>query len=255
MKTKVNILLDGRSLADIDPRIILQDVKELKPATKNTGVSLAGRIGQLVTIQDRTTLSVQVTFVIACKRDEIEDRARIIQRINAWAAQGGRLALSYRPGQHLDVVCDELPEAGDLRKFDATYTIKLTAYDVPYWVDDRTSSASGMGTVRMVVPGTARTPLELETLASSAVNALAVTDGRQLMEFDFGAAMPAGSILRIRHDGMIMVGTIELPDGSTINALEYRTPESNDELWLSPGTRELTVTGSTATLIVRGRWH
>ena len=276
MHTDVMVSMNGVSLNSLDERIILQRVNEGKPAQKYDTAQTGGRIGLLVTGYERTELQVDIEFSIADIRNYI-DRARILQQVNAWAAQGGTLTVNYRPGMRLSVLCSDMAAVGYVREWDKSYTLTMKAWGVPYWEGEEASTVDisrSTTAVQLLNPGTAPAPLEMDFRGMQTFGGVSVTDmdgsvlafnvpgGEQITSYD------AGSRFTIGHNGPIMVGEyVRTVGGSPVTAdpLRFRTTASADELWLQPGLNELQVAfsgatygmesmGSYARLVCRGRW-
>ena len=93
--------LNGASLSWLDERICVLDVQEDAPRLRLPAFPLP--LGGQFLSPVRESLSVRVTFAI-----HEEDPARrwsLLERVRAWAADGGLLTLDARPDQQLTVVC------------------------------------------------------------------------------------------------------------------------------------------------------
>lgn len=266
MRLTRRVALDFRELDELDPRILIQGVEP--GAGKDTigTVSLWGGTGSRVTGRHRDSLDVTVKFSLDIKKDRYWERAEVFDRIMTWASAGGWLTLSQKPGRRLRVVAAQLPSEGDPLEWTNRYSITFRAYGVPYWQDvqvTRTgSSGSASASLTLDVGGNTETAAEaaITNTSGATVNTLTLTAGGSAMTFA-GLGLADGETLHIDHedDGLRCVLRIRIEDagGTFRTALDKRTPESSDDLTVTPGENAVTLSaGGAVTLRVwcRGRY-
>lgn len=235
------VYLGGVGLHEISRDVLVTAVSEGAPATQRQTMARGSRVGQWVSDEARSYLEIAVCFALRNRRDT-QKRAETLERVCAWAAGGGILTVSYRPERQLRVVCEALPEAGSMREWTSEYELRLRAYDVPYWEDEReavcTVRASGHEGV-LVRRGTACTPASFaaRNAGSGTVQALEIAVGDSHMAFA-NLALASGETLCLddAQDGTQRIRIIGT-DGAARDAYACRTPASSDALLLR-GERE-----------------
>ena len=261
--------LDGVQLDELDPAILIQGVE---PGAGRDTIGTASRwdgVGSRVTGRHRDSLDVTVKFSLDIKKNRMEARSFVLERIAAWASAGGWLTLSSKPNRRLRVVAGQLPGEGDPLDWTSRFSLTLRAYGVPYWQDDIPTLgaiATASGNTSLRVPGSMDTPLDVRFTNSgeSAVSALDITAGDSVFHLT-SLGLLAGETLEIDHpdDGNRSWLRIRICSAAGVyrSALSARTPASSDDLILSPGLRTVTVqatgTGTPAGswgLTVRGRY-
>lgn len=249
MITRYRVWLDGQGLQDLDPRIIVSDIQELSPDMDVQTVSRAIGDGMRVLKRRRRTLTVAVRFYI----DEYDTARRkaIMQKVVGWACKGGKLSISDRPDQYLQVETDLLPALTSAQQWLGEQIVSFVAYGMPYWqeVHPVTASASGKtGKVYLSPPGDRDTVLEA-TITNRGGGVL--TDVQIALN---GA--------EIRLSGLsVAVGdkvSIAMQDGLLTLPVAFRTAESSDELTVMAGKRnEVSFTADQdvqAVFSARGAW-
>lgn len=249
--TRYNVWLNCQGLQDVDPAIRITDVQEQEPQQLHSASPLAAGGGRHVLRHDRQQLAVTVFFSIR-ERDPAR-RSSILQKVKAWAHEGGTLTLSQRPGQRLRVLGGQ---AGPLSALRWTQDLSLTFMTSrsAFWEDDIPTQADASSPLSL--PGDASdTPLDLRwrcTVAGPLT--LTVTTPLSSITFcDLPAA--AGQELLLSHESGVLTASM---GGSDV--LPFRTPESSDDLLLACGRRSVvtvTVNGAPVQdciLSARGRW-
>ena len=242
--------LNGASLSWLDERICVLDVQEDAPRLRLPAFPLP--LGGQFLSPVRESLSVRVTFAI-----HEEDPARrwsLLERVRAWAADGGLLTLDARPDQQLTVVCTELPALA-AEDWTAPMTICFTTTCCPYWEAAEPTILTGSGTMTLALPGTAdNAPVSVTVTneGSGPVSRLTLLCGGTCIIFE-GISLAAGSkcLVDVR-DGLLSARI----NGESI--LPNRTPGS-DDLLLAPCGKSCTVSVSgtqplQATFSARGRY-
>lgn len=250
--TRYRVWLDDLGLQDIDPSIYIIDVQEHAPHQGLTTAAKAAGDGLHVLHRSRESLSVELRFTIREQRPA--RRSAILQRVKAWARQGGSLAVGHRPGLRLMVGPGQLSNFSSLR-WTETLTLTFTAYHVPYWEDAHPTQATA-SPATLFLPGDApAAPVDLRWRSSlSGLLTLTITTSLSNITLR-DVSVTAEQELLISHDTGVLTATL---DG--VDILPLRTPESSDDLLLPCGkTSTVTVTANNeavqgCTLIARGRW-
>lgn len=251
MKTPFDCALNGVLLSSLDEAICLRDIREEAPRLRTSALALPTE-GQRLLRQQRESLTVQILFAIHAE-DPIRRRA-VLQAVHAWAARGGILTVTDRPGQQLTVLCTALP-AMAAEDWTETLTIAFTSERVPCWEAAEEVSASGSEVLTLDAPGTAESaPVDVAVINDTAqiVDDLTLYCGGTRMAFT-GLHMPSGGVFLLIQSGGVLSAQV---DG--VSALHCRTPES-DDLLLAPCGRSCVVYASAAeplqaTFTVRGRY-
>lgn len=255
------VALNGIELDSIDDRILIQGIDEGTGKENFSTVSLFGGIGQRITNRHRDSLDVAVRFSIRQKKTDMQARSDVFERVNAWAAPGGWLTVNYKRDRKLRVECVQFPEAKDQWDWTAVYTILFRAYAVPYWQQAEASKlvATGNSITRQVgVAGSTDTVMGIsfKNTSGSVCSTFKVQAGDSMIDLR-ALNLYNGETLHIDHtdDGLLR---IRIQSGSTYrSALNKRTVESDDDLWISPGYITVTATAQrtgTMTMSWAGRF-
>ena len=255
--------LNGVDPTQLSPEVTLTDVREHPPVTVHRVMNPAGREGSRVTAARRTSLSVSLDFEL--HEPSPARRKHLCRELARWAAGGGWLTVSDRPGQRLRVTCDAPPVIASSQGWTEPVTVTLTAWDMPSWeatlpVSARTSEAATTSTLTLRVPGDRPALLEAAVTNASGqpVTAVTLSCGGQTLRLT-GLDLNSGETLLLTHDERALTRlVIRRPDGVERSVLHRRDPSSADELWLEPRTScavTCTADGAiTALLTARGRW-
>lgn len=251
MTTQFDCALDGVALSSLDDTLCVLDIREDAPKMRTAALALRPA-GRRLLHQQRESLTVQIGFAIH-EEDPVR-RREVLQSVHAWAAKGGILTTSERPGQQLTVICTALP-AMSAEDWTETLTLAFTTTLVPYWEAAEASSASGSDVLTLTAAGNAGSaPVDVIAIndTDETVTSLKIYCGGTQMVFE-GISMPAGGILFLIQSGGVF--TAEL-DGESI--LPFRTPESDDLLLAPCGTGCTAYASASAPLqaafTVRGRY-
>ena len=189
MTTLFNCALNGIPLASLDDRMCILDICEDAPRMHAASFSLPGggrRISQV-----RESLTLHIRFSIQEENPVLRKQA--LQSVYAWAADGGTLTVSDRPGQQLTVICTDLPAVtGD--NWQEALTLTFTTTHCPYWEDVNTTFLSGSGPMSFTLPGTASSaPVSatITNIGSQDVTRLSVQCGANWIIFE-DICLPAG---------------------------------------------------------------
>lgn len=263
MLTRYGVWLNNKGLADIDDSIYIVDIvqPDIDQQVIKAESSLGGGTRYIAT--RRFSLPIEIHFLV--RERNIARRAEILDRIRGWA-QPGYMTTTEHPGKRLYVVCSRLPSAS-AQRWTEELTMVLTAYDVPYWEDERPlsctvhcepynteASFSHQGTARLYQRGTAPAPMNATITANAALNKVRLVGGEayKYLQFD-NLSMRAGDVLTISHDERgILYAKV---NGESV--LHKRTTASQDDLMVKPGENTITLRADnvcTAVCEVRGRW-
>lgn len=225
MTTKYTCALDGVSLAGLDDRICILDIREEAPKQRLSSVPLP-QGGQTMTPM-RESLTVRVTFAIHEEQPHL--RRAALQNVLAWAVKGGALTISDRPNQRLMVVCTELP-AMSAEDWTETLTLAFTTTRCPYWEDAEATFFNTNTAASLTFPGTAdSTPVSVTVTNNTAetVTRLSLQCGPDWIFFE-NIYLPAGSKCYVEEKDGLLTAFIM---GESI--LQHRTAASAD-LLLAP---------------------
>jgi len=253
-----DVTLNGVSLREVYPRVLsVRLIDEAAQQAVTYGDS-PGRDGRRVLGARRESKRVRVEFYIRDLYD-LPRRTAVIDTINAWAAPGGDLRWSGRPGQRLRVICASPARAEDAGDYTERISITYEANAAPYWEDAEPmpltlTGASASGS--LVVAGAARTPIEARVTPQAALTSLTLTAeaGGETTRISLtGLSVAAGTVIALAHDDQ---GTLAITAGG-VSILPSRTGDSDDELIARPPVTRVTLTADaacTAAITARGRY-
>ena len=255
MITRYACALNGQGLEDIDPAIIITDIRESAPATRAVTGETAGRDGLRLARLKRESLSVSVDFEV--REYDPARRKAIAEAVRAWAREGW-LTVGDRPEQRLWVVCDRLPTVTSSLRWTDRLTVGFTAWALPYWQAAHPATAvwAGVsGSAALTPAGTAPCRLELEVTATAGpVDALTLSANGRTMRFE-GLGLQRGQTFALGYDE---AGRRQRITAAGASALGRRTADSADDLPLLPGPANMIALAAdnpvSATLKGRGLW-
>lgn len=269
MQLRHRVALNGVELDELDDRIIIQSIQTASGQTSMTGISLYGRDGQRLTNVQRDTIDVEIGFGLLIRKTDMAARAELLETVNTWAAAaskengGAWLTVNYKENRRIFVVLADPAEEGDLKDWTNTFRITFRAFGVPYWQEAQgktTMLRIGTNqTATIVVSGSVRTVADVELKNESGANISTVTvqAGSSVMVFD-SLGMGASETLVIDHDGSGMLSIrIRNALGQYRSAMDKRTGESSDDLYISPGEQTIGFTsqrGCSMIAVARGRF-
>lgn len=257
MITRYRAWLDGQPLDGIDDSIIIHDISESAPALDITTGARPGADGMQLLGIHRTMLTVVITLEIHDRRtDRRQDTA---DRVSAWCA-GKVLTVSTRPGKRLSVACTGLHAVASALRWTDTMAIQLTAYETPYWEDERPTMAvvkdQASDERTLHVGGTADTVLEVDIRRTgpTTLNQVRIKAGRSRMELT-GVGLGEGETLHIGHDdaGRLTLIIDGVEEARTV--YDKLTPESSDDLVISPGAVDVQFASGTLPVELTWRWR
>ena len=251
MTTLFDCALGDVLLSSLDERICILDIQEEAPALQHHFLSLHGGERRLLSSR-REKLTVQVRFSI--HEENPARRSEALCAVRAWAAKGGILTVSHRPGQRLPVICAAQP-ASSANDWAETLTLSFESSVSPYWEDVESTSVSASDVMTLTLPGTADSaPVDVLVFNTTgkAVTTLKLHCGETEMFFE-GITLPAGGMFTLIQSGGFAVALI-----GNQSVLGCRTAGS-DDLLLAPCGRSCTVYASAsqplqASFSARGRY-
>lgn len=240
--------LNGVQLDEVDERIIIQSVKPAAGKTTITAVSLNGRDGQRVTGSQRDTIDVEIDFGLWIRKEQLEDRAALLETVNGWAASaslengGAWLTVGHKPNRRMRVYLAEPAEEGDLREWAKNFKLVFRAYGVPYWQEEEpertaTSDTTSIWNGTLSVGGNVKTTADvrLRNDSGATMQTASVWIGQNTMSFE-ELALGANETLVIDHDyeGFLRI-RIQSAGGSYRSAMDKRTGGSANDFLVTPG--------------------
>lgn len=258
MASKYQAYMNGISLTGLDDRIHIVDVKEKE--TLNISSASKFAFGKRVTSRKRESLTISLDLMLKVRCSD--DYAAIIDKIHAWAVDG-LLELSYRPFQQINCICTALPGISSIYKWTTVITMEFTSYEVPYWESTGETVAevasSNNQDITINIPGSADTVLygEIKNVSSSICNYIGITSSRGMFVFS-ALGLASGETLNISYNDANLL-RLEIVSSAGISRTVYdkRTPESDDDIILKPGSNRITLSATNNckwTIKARGRW-
>lgn len=250
----VNAFMNGASLRDADPRILVRSVSDGGTQREMTWGDNPGRSGQRLLGSRAVSRRLSVSFAIRELHD-LAARAAALDAVNAWA-QDGYLEFSNRPGQRIRVACAGFAYVADPRSYTEEFSISFDATPDPYWESKfpaAVSLAGSSGSGQITNLGNAPTKSTFTvTPTGGTLNTLTLILGGKQMAFT-GLGVAANTPLTIGYDdlGYQLIGT------ASASKLGSRTAASADELIAPPGVSAVSFTANTAcnvSIEVRSKW-
>jgi hypothetical protein len=253
------VALGGVQLDELDERIVISGIEEGTGAVSVSSVETVNADGKRVTRKKRDSLDVAVKFLMNIRKDEMAERALLLEKINGWAANGGNLTVGHRPDRRLVVFLNRAPGGGEMYNWTDEFELGFQAMSVPYWEDAvATSVSSGVttgGTLWLDVPGNTKTVVDVDIQNMSGTNNRNVWVNVAGQEIRIsGTPIAAGRTIRIAHPNDGMETYLKITDGVR-SLLAFRT--GADDLVVSPGSNWITFGADRAvkvTVSVRGRY-
>lgn len=247
------VYLNGISLNDAHPLILLQQISEAAPEPNVKTGERAGSPGLFVTGNKLTKREITITFAVREALD-FTKRAEAVSAAAAWAMNGGWLEISSRPGLRIWTVPTQLPDVGRLRDWTRDISMVLTAFAWPIWSESApntvTVEGETTGSVYLSVPGTWESRLEAEIVPTTAAltSAVIAVDGQTMTLSDLSVAEESKLVIYWDELHLLRI------EAAGAGVLGHRT---GDDLVLTPGRHEIEYTFSTAcdvTFAARGCW-
>lgn len=254
MRTRYRVWMNGQALDEIADSICITDIREKTPKMQAETCDRIGGMGTRLLRMARQSLSVAVRFAV--REYDTARRREVLNKIRAWAKEG-YLQTSDRPWLRLYVTCEKLPNADSALRWTDDVEMTLTAYDCPWWEEDSPVQATYSGSAGSVVianGGTAESVLDAAITCYGVVDSMRISTGGRAFALS-GLGMLHGDKVLIGHDQR---GILSIRNGNGDSLMSHRTPESADDLVLSPGDNEILFTADascTAVFSTRGRYE
>jgi len=253
---KNDIMLNGISIRENDPRIIVSGILDSQPKEKSIVTSMGYTHGGRLTKTMRQELTA--TFTVGINESDTEERNAIYQAIRKWGRYAGYLTTGARENQRLYVETMEIKSSG--KRQAEVIAITFTAYAKPFWENMGTQSATigtaaTSGSTSLFAPGNAdECTVDAEiTAKGGTLNTLTVTVGDTSMTFT-ALGITVNNKLTIAHTDE---GLLTIKNGAT-SLMAKRTGASADDLIAEPGSSNtVSFSGNvtcTAKYSTRGRW-
>ena len=252
------VALNGNYLDELHDAIVIRSLSDGYPEETENTVNRMGGVGQRVTDQHWEQLQVSVSFAILVQKTELELRQEIFDLVKTWALQKGWLTFDHKPGKRMRVDKVILPAAGDLWNWTNDFVITFIARNVPFWQQESPESVTidtAMNVSRAVpVAGNVRTVLDMDfvNVSGMTISSLRISVQGNTIQLN-GFSLGNGQTLSINHgaDGLLRITC----NGSSI--LHCRTEGSADDLYVDPGSRQVTINAQRSgriTLSATGRY-
>lgn len=251
--------LNGVQLDEIDPRILIKGIEAAGGRETVSTVGLGRGDGTRITGRRRESTEVTVRFSINIRRNSLEERAAVLEAVNAWAVGGGWLTINYKPDRQLLVDEVTTPGEGDLWKRLNEFTILFRAHAVPYWQQASAVSAvtgtGNSGSGSLAVAGSAETvaDAQLQNMSGAEINTAGITVGGNTMNFT-GLGLGNNETLTVDHVIADGIQVVRIRIGSR-SVMEKRT--GADDFNVAPGACAISFTAQRAcrlTVSSRGRF-
>ena len=258
------VSLNGVQLDELDERIVVTGIEEAAGKDQINAVSTAMGNGQRVTNKWRDSLDVTVKFRMMIRKNDLQARGELLEKVNGWAYQGGWLKVSYRNKRRLMVTLAQAPGAGDLWQWTNEYSIVFRAYGLPYWqstILNETVSEKISGSNMFIesTPGQIPSMLSFKAtnISGKDIDTISVTaDNGDTLTFK-GLALKADKSLTWDYtiNERIYVPTARISTGSgTKNVMAALDPASSDMIMIPPQQRAYRVYVSASRAIKMSLW-
>lgn len=254
---KNDIMLNGISIRENDPRIVVSGILDSQPKEKSIVTSMGYTHGGRLTKTIRQELTA--SFTIGINESDAQERDAIYQSIRKWGRYAGYLTTGSRENQRLYVETMEIKSSG--KRQSEVIAITFTAYAKPFWENlgaqtASVSTAATSGATTLSSPGNAdECTVDAEiTAVGGTLNTLTVTVGDTAMSFTSLPIVANNKVIIAHTDA----GLLTIKSGGGTSLMAKRTAASADELIATPGaSTAVSFTGNvtcTAKFTTRGRW-
>ena len=248
-RQKYDAFIDGVSIRSLSPILRVTGIKEqiVRPDVNTEAYPVLH--GSFMLGARRRELTVQITFVLA-EIYNLTARAQAVDAVNAWA-KAGKLEVNYRPDKCIFVdAVTEFPSVENIKDLTGEYSVTLSAYAMPFWVDavpveapEFIPDAVDGTTVTMQITGNRTAYLEADiTIMEGTLTTLTIGVLDTTTTMIIAATLAAGDVLHIGYDSNHFL-TIYADDGGILQGALSRT--SSDHLLLVPGANEIEVSADT----------
>lgn len=265
MQLRHRVALDGVQLDSVDSRIMISRIETGEGKDNVQSVSLADNsVGSRVTSIHRDSIDITIKFRIRLKKRRMEEREEVVEKVNAWAMNGGWLTTNYKTNRRIRVFRAKPAVAGDPWEWTKEYAVVFRACGVPYWQEQTptTMRQQNVSSANMTIgiSGSDKTVMEAEfkNTSGSTCNTFSINTGESNMVFtDLGLAN--GETLVIDHDDngkrCLLRLRIRSAGGVYRSVLDKRT--GSDDLDVTPGIKNVSVSAGNAgtiTISCSGRY-
>lgn len=240
MILKRRVALNGLWLDEIDERIVVTGIKPSDANENITTTEAAGGYGSRITGRGRTMLDVIVSFQLMINGrygDGMQQAAELLEKVNAWARNGGWLTAAHKPDRRISVMLAQAPGEDDVFGFGKKeYQLTFRAYGVPYWEQEQERSVTfgggnSSGSNGISVDGSAQTQADvvLTNTSGMTINNATIHVGGKSMSFE-NLGLGGGESLTVDHSD----GLVRIRIGGR-SAMQMRTSSSADDFMINPG--------------------
>ena len=252
MMSRYRVWLDDASIEEISPQIYVSDISYAAASPSFTASRIGMTDGQRTGDGDYYDVAM-IVVSFAIREYNTAARQAILQNVAAWAAKGGWLKTSDRPDQMIYVRCNKLPAISSVLRWTQSLSIEFAAYDFPFWVDTNpiTVELNDGDEEDIFVPGIRAVYVEATIIPAETMTNFSLECGDTFMEID-EISIPANQAITISYTADHHILKIE---SGGVSLLNKRTPASDDDLMLGPGTGTVyfdTATSAVCTISVRG---
>lgn len=253
MISRYNVYLNDVPLSTLNDMLYISDISYNPASPERYTQRLVGRNGAYSGSEYIEDNRITVSFMLRVYNTQ--QRQSAMQTVIGWCVPGGWLKTSDRPDQRIYVRCTKLPSVNSVMKWTDTVSIEFTAIDYPFWTDEipqKVEMTPG-NDYSVFVPGVYKTDVEAVIVPTEAISSCTIGCGDTYIELA-DMDIPAGQEITISYLPEHHILQIE-SDG--VSLLDFRTPESNDDLVMSPGVNYASFEAdgdAVCTLLVRGVW-
>ena len=238
MQLRHRAALDGVQLDEVDSRIMISKIEPADGKESIQNVSLWGdSVGSRVTSIHRDSLDITVKFHIRLKKRSMAEREEVIEKVNAWALNGGWLTVNYKSNRRIRVFRAQAAGAGDPWEWTKEYSLIFRACGVPYWQEATPTTLRqqnvSSGTLVMGIAGSEKSVLDAEfrNTSGGTINSFSISTGEASMSFSLALTTDFAMIVLVMGS-MVPVGSSRMMiRGSLIRTC------ANAILWHSPTER------------------
>ena len=259
MISRYSVSLGNVSLAGLDENIYVSDISYQAASPSRSTNQIAARDGQYSGENEHfSEAKVAVTFM--ARAYDTADRQEIIQKVAAWAAGGGWLTTSDRPGQRLYVVCTRYPAVTSVMRWTENLSLEFTAFDYPFWTDTTATevtltSSGSKATKTLTLGGVRNSFVEATVTAGAAITTLEFGCGSTAIKLT-GLSIANEETVRIRYENKHHTLWIHKGDyfSNATSLMDKRTTDSSDDLVAAVGANTVTFkANASASCVFRGR--
>ena len=245
------VWLNNVDLASVHPSVLLQHINEGELKLLQRWNDRPGG-GQMLLSNQYQQKEIIIEFAIRDGRN-YDRRLEAFAAVCQWAAGGGWLEISSRPGQKIFVTLSQMPVIGRLREWTENMAIHFIAGWCPFWENVVPSTASGSGasgTINLFAPGNAQSKLSA-IIAGSGLTSVTLSCPATDTALWVSNPSGLGGDVRIYHDDQNL---LHITAGG-VDVMRYRG--GSDEVILNPGHNAINYsinTSASIQLIAGGAW-